>query len=310
VGGDGGQSGTHATNSNIRFHTYFDAQIDVNFRGTAPLGWNWIADSFFIPPGNSEARAFYIPIVPDPRVGGTIFTGLTHVWRTKDNGGSQAYLEQHCNEFFGDFAVQCGDWVPLGAPTLTSAFFGADKTGQYVVATERAPSDTGTLWAATRRGRLFISKNADAEPEGSVTFTRIDTAAQPRRFISGITIDPADANHAWVSFSGYNVTTPSQPGHVFEVTYDPGAGTATWTDISYNLGDLPITDVARDDVTGDLYASNDFGVAMLPNGTTTWVPAAGSLPPVAVYGLAADSNARVLYAATHGRGAWKLDLSK
>lgn len=310
VGGDGGQSGTHATNPNIRFHTYFDAQVDVNFRGTDPLGWNWVSDSFFIPPASSEARAFYIPIIADPKVGGTIFAGLTHVWRTKDNGGSQVYLEQHCNEFFGDFAVQCGDWVPLGVPTLTSSYFGATKTGQYVVATERAPSDTSTLWAATRRGRLFISKNADAEPASSVTFTRIDTAAQPQRFISGVVIDPSNANHAFVSFSGYNVSTPSQPGHVFEVAYDPGAGTAIWTNISYNLGDLPITNVARDDVTGDLFASNDFGVAMLPNGTTTWVPAAGSFPPVAVYDLTINSNARVLYAATHGRGAWKLDLSK
>jgi len=49
---------------------------------------------------------------------------------------------------------------------------------------------------------------------------------------------------------------------------------------------------------------------MLPAGATSWKPAAGSLPPVAVYGLTLDSNARVLYAATHGRGAWKLDLSK
>ena len=53
-----------------------------------------------------------------------------------------------------------------------------------------------------------------------------------------------------------------------------------------------------------------LGVAMLAAGGSTWVAAAGSLPPVAVYGLTIDSNARVLYAATHGRGAWKLDLSK
>jgi hypothetical protein len=309
VGGDGGQPGVDAVNANIRFHTYFDAQVDVNFQGNEPLGWNWIADSFFIPPANSEARAFYIPIISDPRVGGTIFAGLTHVWRTKDSGGSQAYLELHCNEFFGDFAVQCGDWVPLGVPTLTSTFYGATKSGQFVVATERAPSDSSTLWAATRRGRLFISKNADAEPATSVLFKRIDTAAQPLRFISGIAIDPANPNHAYVSFSGYNVSTPGQPGHVFEVTYNEGTQTATWTDRSFNLGDLPITDVAFDDKKGDLFASNDFGVAMLPNGGTTWVPAAGSFPPVAVYGLAVSSNARVVYAATHGRGAWRLDLS-
>ncbi len=197
-----------------------------------------MSDSFFIPPGNSESRAFYIPIIPDPKVDGTIFTGLNHVWRTKDNGGPQAYLELHCNQFFGDFVAQCGDWVPLGVPTLTGTFYGTDKrtaTNNYVVATERASSDSSTLWAATRRGRVFISKNADAEPASSVTFTRIDTAAQPRRFISGIAIDPANANHAFVSFSGYSVSTPSQPGHVFEVTCDAGLAPRRGRIVSYNL---------------------------------------------------------------------------
>ena len=34
-----------------------------------------------------------------------------------------------------------------------------------------------------------------------------------------------------------------------------GAGTATWTDVSFNLPDFPINQVVRDDVLGDLYAS-------------------------------------------------------
>ena len=94
---------------------------------------------------------------------------------------------------------------------------------------------------------------------------------------------------------------PTQQGHVFEVTYDPGTHTATWMNRDFNLGDEPITDIALDSNTGDLFVSTDFGVNMLKSGTSQWVPAAGSLPPVAVYGLTIDSNARVLYAATHGR---------
>jgi hypothetical protein len=57
-------------------------------------------------------------------------------------------------------------------------------------------------------------------------------------------------NHVWISYSGYNFKTPSQPGHVFEVTLS--SGQPTWTDLSYNLADLPITALVRDDVTGDL----------------------------------------------------------
>ena len=41
-------------------------------------------------------------------------------------------------------------------------------------------------------------------------------------------IDPANQNHIWISYKGFNAATPATPGHVFEVTYNPGAGTATW----------------------------------------------------------------------------------
>src|SRR5205823_10338906 len=139
-------------------------------------------------------------------------------------------------------------------------------SGGFVVALTRAPSAENVLWTATRLGRLFISTNADA-PAASVAFTRIDTAAQPNRFISGIAVDPANPYHAFVTYSGYNAYTPTTPGHVFDVTYDPSTGQASWTDISYDLGDAPITGVAYDDQMGDLYISSDFGVAVLQFGS-------------------------------------------
>ena len=95
---------------------------------------------------------------------------------------------------------------------------------------------------------------------------------------------------------------------MFEVNYDVSSHTATWRSLDYNLGDQPVTGIAFDPDTGDVFVSTDFGVNLLRRSDTQWVPAAGSLPPVAVYGLTIDPAARVLYAATHGRGAWKLDL--
>ncbi len=316
VGGDGGNSGIDPVNPNIRTHTYYSAQLDINFRGTEPSGWNWISDPFFDNFGNTvEAASFYVPVAYDPNVGGTIFTGLQHVWRTKDSGGSQAPLEQHCNEYTGDFTITCGDWVPMGgklgetAGDLTSPSYGPDKGGSYVVGLARARSNNSTLWAATRRGRLFISSNADAADASTVNFTRLDTPAQPKRFISGITVDDKDPNHAFVSFSGYNAYTPTTPGHVFEVRYNPVSGAATWTDLSYNLGDLPATGIARDSQSKALYVSTDFGVITLPAGGNSWSTAGSNLPPVAVYGLTYSEEGKVLYAATHGRGAWRLDLN-
>src|SRR5438477_2373839 len=326
VFGDGGQSGIDVGNPNVRMHTYFNApglsQVDVNFRGThqttfSEEGWDWIGD----PPSLSgENMSFYIPVITDPKVSGTWFLGAQHVWRTQDNGGNQTFLEAHCAEFpllpggfsQGDliFTGACGDWAPIGKD-LSGTSFGKDKApGQYIVATERAPSDNSTLWVGLRRGRVFVSSNAD-KPGGEVNFFRIDDSTTPTRFVSGIAIDPVNPNHAFISFSGYNAyatASGTATGHVFEVTYDPVGHKATWTNIDKNLGDEPITDIAYDSVTGNLFVSTDFGVDILPSGGSTWVPAASGLPPVAVYGLTLDSTHHLLYAATHGRGAWSLGL--
>jgi hypothetical protein len=157
---------------------------------------------------------------------------------------------------------------------------------------------------------VFVSKNADAAAASAVTFTRIDPLAanDPNRFVSGIYVDPANANRAYVSYSGFDASTPSLPGHVFRVDYNPVAGTATWTDISHDLGDMPMTDVVFDAATGDVYASSDFGVYRLANGDTTWTLAAPGMPAIEVAGLTFVPGSRILYAATHAMGAWRLNL--
>ncbi len=202
----------------------------------------------------------------------------------------------------------------MGAPALTDlggAVYG-DRAGSAVAAIERMPTNTSTLWAATGTGRIFISENSNG-PAASVVWTRIDntTTGDPGRFPTSIHPDPANPGsglprRAWISYSGYNGNTPLQPGHVFEVTWN--GAVATWTDRSYNLADLPITDLVRDDQTGDLYAASDFGVMRLANGSTTWTVAGSGLPQVEVPGLTINAGARLLYAATHGRSAWVLQL--
>ncbi len=95
---------------------------------------------------------------------------------------------------------------------------------------------------------------------------------------------------------------------MFEVVFNPATGTATWTNISHNLADQPITDLVRDDETGDLFAGTDFGALRLPAGSTSWRLAASGMPNVEIAGLTIVGKERELYAATHGLSAWLLDL--
>jgi Arc-like DNA binding dprotein len=307
--GDGGQSGFDVAVKEFRFHNFFDASTDVNFDSGDIADWIWTADPIF---GHAGTQ-FYAPVISDPTVSGTLFAGTGRtVYRTKTFGlGDRTLAEANaiCNEWTGTFAEVCGDWAELGPNRLTTAFWG-DRAGAGVAAVERTAADDSTAWAATVTGRVFITKNVDADPASGVAWTRLDddSAIDPNRFVSSIYVDPDDGNHAWVSYSGYSLSTPATPGHVFEVTYDPVAGTSTWVDRSYDLQDLPVTDLVRDDATGDLYAASDFGVLRLPAGTTSWVLAAPGMPNVEVAGLTILPQERILYGATHGLSAWRLNL--
>ncbi|PYR74060.1 MAG: hypothetical protein DMF87_23915 [Acidobacteria bacterium] len=197
-----------------------------------------------------------------------------------------------------------------GTTDLTAASYGT-RAGGFVSRIARAPSNTGTIWASTNTGRLFISDNGDA-PAAAVVWERLDTSSlsDPGRFISGIFVDPANPNRAFVSYSGYNFNTPAQPGHVFEVLRT-GPGTATWTNLDGGtgpLGDLPTTDVVYDAPTNTLYAATDFAVLKKALPAGAWVVAGTGMPQVEVAGLTIVSSERILYAATHGRSMWMLKL--
>jgi Divergent InlB B-repeat domain len=308
INGDGGQSAIDAATPSTRTHSYYYPQYDTNFKTNDPTGWDWISDPLIEALVNGEAFSFYPPFIQDPNTHGYEYTGGQFVYRTTDDGGPQAFLDQYCNEFTGDYGHRpspCGDWVKIG-PDLTAGS-STDKGTGYVVAIERAPSDTGTMWVGTRRGRIFVTKNAQADAS-SVTFNRIDTAQQPRRFPSGISIDPSNPNHAFISFDGYNAYTPTTPGHVFEVIYHPNTKKATWKDLSGNLGDQPVNDVEFVPGLHSLYAATDFGVLKLKLGTSTWTQAAAGLPQGAVFGLRQVPGQGVLFAATHGRGVFELSI--
>jgi hypothetical protein len=325
--GDGGQSGFMVTNDSVRFNTFSGQFHDGNFQKGDPTKWVILSAPIASSP---EGSYFYPPIIadPSPAAAATIFQGSFSVWRTQDWGGNQAFLEANCPEFTTSaFQPGCGDFVPLGGTAdgsetesgdLTGSFYGGFDARAFgaVSSLARTAQNTNTLWAATGAGRLFVSDNADTAAALSVVWNRVDSTGgvfapnSPTRAINAVTVDPANAGHVWVAYSGYNnngVVPTGPPGHVFDVMRT-GTSSATFTDISYNLPDFPITDIKRDDLTGDLYAASDFGVMKLPFGTTTWAVAGTGLPMVECPGLTINSTARVLYVATHGRSAWQLNL--
>jgi hypothetical protein len=325
--GDGtSASGFHPSRPGVLFASFQSNRYFVNFANGDLARWVRIDDP--IRAANERAtittstgRQFisFDEVNPD-----TQFTGFQHVWRTKNNGGNQAALEANCRFNGGTAALICGDWIPLGVAfpfpanttpdaasrrpgDLTSDVYGADRVGGVIVSAERSPLDSGTLWAATSFGRLFVSKNGDANgPE--VVFTRIDTPTLPNRFVTRIVPDRTDVNAAFVSYSGFNALTPSSPGHVFRVLFNPSTRTATITSLDRDLGDLPINTLAVDDVRADVYAGTDYGPLVLRRGAASWELAGAGFPEALMVDLRYVPGQRLLVAATHGLGIFYIKL--
>lgn len=326
--GDGTSSnGFHPTRSDVLFASFQSNRYFTNFRNGDTARWVRTDDPIRLSNERtsitqSTGRQFLTFDLVNPD---TQFTAFQHVWRTKNNGGPQAFLESTCVFPTQSSGTACGDWVPLGVRfpfdtgstpdsanrqpgDLTSNFFGSDRQAGLIVAVERAAADAGTLWAATNMGRLFVSTNADAAAGADVAFTRIDTPATPGRFVTRIVVDRSDPNVAYISYSGFNALTPTTPGHILRAVYRPESRTATFTTMDADLGDLPVNTIALDDARGDLYAATDFGPLVLAKGAATWQLAGIGFPEALMVDLKFVPAQRLLVAATHGLGIFYLVL--
>src|SRR5439155_22172727 len=82
-----------------------------------------------------------------------------------------------------------------------------------------------------------------------------------------------------------------------------------WTSINGNLPDAPVNDLVVEPLAGGtLYAGTDLGVYVTRNLGQTWTPLGGYMPIQPVSDLELHAASRKLFAFTHGRSAWVLDL--
>jgi photosystem II stability/assembly factor-like uncharacterized protein len=170
-----------------------------------------------------------------------------------------------------------------------------------------APSNSNRVYAGTTAGRLYRTD------DGGATTTWADkTGTLPAKGISSIWVDPANADHLLVSAGGLLSTgfPGGGGGGAPQSVFRSSDGGTTWTDVS---GDLPV--IPANAVVGDpssaatFYVATDGGVYRTTNGGANWMPFDNGIPNVPVSDLVIDAANHILYAATFGRGAYKLDVT-
>jgi len=226
--------------------------------------------------------AFIPPFVIDPTIPQRLYFGTTSVWQTTDGAANWSLISLN---LFGS-----------GSANVLSAL-------------AVSPASSSVVWASPRASggssRVFVATNVGP---GTATFNIVSTGL-PSRVVTQIVPDPADAQTAYVTYSGF--VFPTGPAsHVFKTTN--ALSGVTWTDISGNLPNIPVNDLVIDpDITpigSSLYAATDVGVFATSNAGLNWSTLSVGLPRVAVLSLKLARASRVLRAATHGRGVWDFQL--
>ncbi len=217
---------------------------------------------------------FVPPLVLDPANPQHLYFACRKVYRSTDGGGVWTAISPQLD-------------AKDGAPAYT--FLAV------------APSRSDRVYAATNDGRVFVSDNATA-PSGAQWVAR--NAGLPGRAISSVTVDAADPDTAYVTTLGFSGFGDSL-GHVFKTTNGGGV----WSDISGNLPNIGVNILVPDPLwAGVSYIGADIGVFRTADHGVSWTPVGKQLPRTPVVDLKLNPAARVLRAATHGRGMWEIPL--
>ena len=209
-----------------------------------------------------EEGAWVTPFALDPQVPGRMFAGFNNLLYSEDHGGN---------------------WVDMtGWPTT-----------EFVRCLAIAPSNSD-VWYAARNDK--VSRLTD----GGFTQVNIRPGLPQNQSPTSIAVDPEDAFHVWISYSGQHVSNK-----IFEST----DGGATWINRSAGLPNVPANSVVcQPNSPNGVYLGTDLGVFYRDDYTNAWEPYGTGMPNVVVSELEINMAIGKLRAATYGRGIWEADL--
>jgi photosystem II stability/assembly factor-like uncharacterized protein len=270
-GGDGGFCAADPLNSKFFYGEYIFLQIHRSANEGESSQYIYGGSAPLKDAGHRETALFIAPFILDPSDPNTMLAGGRSLWRSTN------------------VRAQTPAWMAIYGPrggNLISA----------VAAARQAPSGrSDQVWVGYTDGAVLRSSNATA---AQPTFNQVGTGTLPDRLCTRVRVDPSNIKRVLACFSGY------QSGNLWQTT-EGGAG---WTNVGAGLPEVPVYDVAIHPSNPDsVYAATEVGIFASDDSGTNWYPANQGPANVAVFEL--YWMEKILVAATHGRGAFWIDLS-
>jgi len=218
------------------------------------------------PPGTG---AWVSPLLMDPTDPSIIFIGKLDLFRSNTGGSA-------------------GSWVALGKPPGTIHF----------IEMAQGTDNRNRLYATFGPEELYRTDDALIS-SGDAVWTSI-ISGLPLNWISGIAVNPDNANHVYVVFSGYN-----DGQKVFKSTNSGDAG--SWVNITGSLPNVPVNCIRyHDNGLGNnaLYIGTDIGVFYRDDDLGDWIFFSNNLPATIVNDLYINTASNTITAGCYGRGLW------
>lgn len=237
---------------------------------------NWLTSSNISPTTSGENVPFIGVIEVDPNNGDLCYAGTNYLHRYNNATGSWSY--------------QLGGTAVAGSGTVRSIAV--------------AKGDSNRIYTGASNGTVMMSTNSGS------TWTTISSGSPslPAGYtIKDISVNPNNSSDILVVLSGTG--TP----HVWQCT-NTQAATRVWVNRSGTLPDVSHNSITRDPAQPStrFFVGTDVGVFFSNDGGGSWSNATAplGLPNVRVDDLTAVSGTNFLYAATHGRGIWRINMTQ
>ena len=273
VGGDGQRALINPKDQKIVYGCYQYGDCFVSTDGGS-------TSTEFVNSVVSTRKNWFTPIEFDPENPHTIYTGGEIMSRSDDDANS--------------FTPISGD-LSNGPGRETNPLF-----KNYGTITTIAPAGLSkkTIYAGTDDGNLWYTHNQD-DP---TAWTKASDPDLPKAWITRVEVSHKDPNVAYVTYSGFR--QDDNAAYLLKTT----DGGKSWANITGNLPKAPLNDV---NIVGDtLVVASDVGVFYKKPSDSGWLKLGNGLPLAPIFELRYHQPTDTLYAATFGRGIYKVNAAE
>ena len=244
---------------------YAESQFGNLFKSTdGGFSFAWAQNG--IDPGGTETHGWLTPIEMDQNDPRVLYYGTDRVYKTTD---------------------AADNWSAISS-SLAS---------RHLSTIASAKSDPQVVYCGARSGEIWVTT------DGGSNWTDI-RGVIPNRWVTRLTVDPADAATCYLTISGYNGNGETLP-RLYKTT-DFGQN---WTSLVGDLPDAPLNDVILDPHESQtLYVASDVGVYVTTNMGASWEPVGNNMPISSVADIIINPRNRKLVAGTHGRSMFSTIL--